>query len=51
MVNMYMSNPQIVQQIEPMVLEQQAIDWLTENGKVTEKKSSFTDYMDAEESQ
>jgi len=51
MVNMYMSNPQIVEQIEPMVLEQQAIDWLTENGKVTEKKSGFTDYMDAEEKQ
>jgi trigger factor len=49
MVNMYMSNPQVVQQIEPMVLEQQAIDWLTENGKVTEKKVSFTDYMNAED--
>jgi len=46
MVNMYMSNPQIVQQVEPMVLEQQAIDWLMDNGKVTEKKVSFTDYMD-----
>jgi trigger factor len=51
MVNIYMSNPQIVQQIEPMVLEQQAIDWLTENGKVADKKVSFTEYMNAEESQ
>lgn len=51
MINMYMSNPQIVQQIEPMVLEQQAIDWLTDNGKVTDKKISFTKYMDAEEIQ
>ena len=49
MVNMYMSNPQIVQQIEPMVLEQQAIDWLAENGKVTDNKVSFTDYMNAKE--
>ena len=49
MVNMYMSNPQVVQQIEPMVLEQQAIDWLAENGKVTDNKVSFTDYMNAKE--
>jgi trigger factor len=46
MVNMYMSNPQIVQQVEPMVLEQQAIDWLMKNGKVTQKKVSFTEFMD-----
>lgn len=45
MVNMYMSNPQIVEQIEPMVLEQQAIDWLMEHGKVTVKKIAFTEYM------
>ncbi|MDH4126077.1 MAG: trigger factor [Gammaproteobacteria bacterium] len=45
MVNMYMSNPQIVEQIEPMVLEQQAIDWLMANGKVTIKKIAFNDYM------
>jgi len=49
MINMYMSNPQIVQQIEPMVLEQQAIDWLMENGKVTADKVSFTDYMNPKE--
>ncbi len=47
MVNMYMSNPQIVQQIEPMALEQKAVDWLLENGKVTSKKVSFTDYMNS----
>ena len=51
MVNMYMGNPQLVEQIAPTVLEQQAIDWLAENGKVTEKKSSFTDYMKAEDEQ
>jgi len=45
MINMYMGNPQIVQQIQPMVLEQQAIDWLLENGKTTAKKVSFTEYM------
>ncbi|MDH3435206.1 MAG: trigger factor, partial [Gammaproteobacteria bacterium] len=45
MVNLYMSNPQVVQQIEPMVLEQQAIDWLLENGKTSKKKVGFTKFM------
>ena len=49
MVSMYMSNPQIVQQVEPMVLEQQAIDWLAENGKMTDRQVSFTDYMNPKE--
>lgn len=47
MVNIYMSNPQIVQQVEPMVLEQMAVDWLLENGSVKDKKVSFSDYMNA----
>ena len=45
MVNLYLSNPQIVQQIEPMALEQKAIDWLLENGKVKSRKVSFKEYM------
>jgi trigger factor len=45
MVNMYMANPQVVQQVQPMVLEQQAIDWLLENGKTTTKKVTFTKFM------
>ena len=47
MINIYMSNPQIVEQVEPMVLEQQAIDWLVENGKTTSRKVSFREYMDS----
>ncbi len=47
MVEAYMSNPQIVQQVEPMILEQQAIDWLAENGKSTTKKVAFREYMDS----
>jgi len=47
MVEIYMSNPQVVQQVEPLVLEQQAIDWLVDNGKLKEKKVAFTEYMDA----
>jgi trigger factor len=45
MVNLYLSNPQIVQQIQPMVLEQQAFDWLLENGTSRTKKVGFTEYM------
>ena len=45
MVNMYLGNPQVVQQVQPMVLEQQAIDWLLENGKTTTKKVTFSKYM------
>jgi trigger factor len=45
MVNMYMGNAQFVQQIQPMVLEQQAIDWLLENGKTSKKKVAFAVYM------
>jgi trigger factor len=48
MVNVYMGNAQIVQQIQPMVLEQQALDWLMENGKTTSKKVSFSKYMNQE---
>jgi trigger factor len=47
MVNIYMSSPQMVEQVEPMVLEDQAIDWLLENGKVTKKKFSFSEYMNS----
>ena len=45
MVNLYLGNPQVVQQIQPVVLEQQAFDWLLENGKSTAKKVAFTEYM------
>ena len=45
MVNMYMSNPQVLQQVEPMVVEQQAINWIIENGKTKAKKVSFKEFM------
>ncbi len=47
MAEMYMSNPQIRQQIEPVALEQMAVNWLVENSKVTSKKVTFTKYMAA----
>lgn len=47
MVNMYMSNPQVMQQVEPMVVEQQAVNWIIDNGKTKEKKISFKEFMNA----
>jgi trigger factor len=45
MVKMYLGNPQVMQQIEPMVVEQKAVEWLMENGKAKTKKVTFKDYM------
>jgi trigger factor len=45
MVNMYLGNEQIMSQIQPMVLEDQAVDWIIENGKATKKKVGFKEYM------
>ncbi len=47
MVEMYLGNPQLMQQIEPVVVEQLAVEWLLENGKVKAKKIAFKDYMNA----
>ncbi len=47
MVEMYLNNPEIVQRVEPMALEQVAVDWLLEHGEATEKKVSFTEYMNS----
>lgn len=45
MVASYLSNPQVMQQIEPLVLEEQTIDWLLEQGRVTTRKVGFAAYM------
>jgi trigger factor len=45
MVAMYMSNEQAIARIEPMVLEDQAVEWLTENGVVKSRKVGFKEYM------
>lgn len=45
MVTGYLSNPQVMAQIEPLVLEEQAVDWLVEQGSVTTKKVGFGNYM------
>jgi trigger factor len=45
MVVKYMSDPQIMSRFEPMILEEQAVDWLIENGTAKTKKVSFKEYM------
>jgi trigger factor len=45
MVASYLGNPQVITQIEPIVLEEQAVDWLVEQGKVTARKVGFGEYM------
>lgn len=45
MIANYMSNPQVIAQIEPVVLEEQAVDLLMENGVQKAKKVDFKEYM------
>lgn len=41
----YYGNAQIMARLEPVVLEEQAVDWLVEQGKATSRKVSFKEYM------
>lgn len=41
----YRSNPQIRRQMEAAVLEDQAVEWVIERAKITEKSSSFKEIM------
>ena len=45
MVATYLGNRQVMSQIEPMVLEEQAVEWIIQNGKEKKKKISFKEYM------
>ena len=44
--NIYMQNPQFLGQIESMVLEEQVVEWLAKQAKVTSKTMSFKDLME-----
>ena len=46
MTDQYMNNPQFISQIEPIVIEEQAIALIAEKAKEKIKKISFTKYMD-----
>lgn len=41
----YLGNPQLMSRIEPLVLEEQAVDWLVEQGISKSKKVDFKEYM------
>ncbi len=45
MVAQYLGNPQVMSRIEPMVLEEQAVEWIIENGVEKKKKIGFKEYM------
>ncbi|MDX1406108.1 MAG: trigger factor [Woeseiaceae bacterium] len=45
MVAHYLGNPQVMSRIEPMVLEEQAVDWIIEHGKEKKKPIGFKEYM------
>ncbi|MGI9291773.1 MAG: trigger factor [Gammaproteobacteria bacterium] len=44
--NIYLQNPQFLGQIENMVLEEQVVEWLLDQAKVTSQNMSFKDLMD-----
>ena len=45
MVTNYLSNPQVMERIEPMVMEEQAVEWIIEHGVEKKKKIDFKEYM------
>ena len=45
MVSSYLGNPQLMAQIEPLVMEEQAVEWIIENGIEKKKSISFKEYM------
>ncbi len=47
MVAMYMSNEKVMAQIEPLVLEDQAVEWLIEHGVAKTRKIGFQEYMNS----
>ena len=48
LVARYLGNPQVMSQIEPVILEEQAIDELVAGGKEKAKKIGFNEYMNLE---
>ena len=46
-MQLYYNNQQMMQQVESSVLEEQVVDWVLENAKVTPKEMSFQEVMDA----
>ncbi|HET7306868.1 MAG TPA: trigger factor [Gammaproteobacteria bacterium] len=49
MVRAYRANADAMRQVESLVLEEQAVDWLTERAEVTEEPASFAEAMGLEQ--
>ena len=45
MVTAYLGNPQVMARIEPLVMEEQVVEWIIENGVEKLEKTSFKEYM------
>jgi trigger factor len=45
MVTAYLGNTQVMARIEPLVMEEQAVEWIIENGVEKQNKISFKEYM------
>jgi trigger factor len=41
----YFGNPQVMSRLGPIVLEEQAVDWLVEHGKARSRQVPFKEYM------
>jgi trigger factor len=46
-IQLYYGNPQLMQQVESSVLEEQVVDWVLENAKVTPSEMKFRDVIAA----
>jgi trigger factor len=44
-MQMYYGNQQLLQQVENAVLEEQVVDWVLENAKVTSQKMTFQEVI------
>ncbi len=47
LVSAYLGNQDFISRLGPVVLEEQAVEWLIENGRTEEKQVPFRDYMQA----
>ncbi|WP_405229907.1 trigger factor [Lentisalinibacter sediminis] len=47
LVSTYLGNQDFISRLGPVVLEEQAVEWLIDNGQTEEKKVPFKDYMQA----
>ncbi|MBJ90314.1 MAG: trigger factor [Woeseia sp.] len=49
MVRSYLADPQVMAQLEPMVIEEQVVDWIIQNGKERTKRVGFKEYMNPQD--